>query len=144
MAFLDTLKLDIKSWRLAQRHIAVLHTVDPVDGGITPVATGTLGGAAAAVTPGSGTILGQVTAPIDGTSRTLTSPPAGAGYAFMQIQGSGISARFDGAPATGAAGEIQYAADGFLELTSAAEIAAFVYIRSGTGTGNLNIVYRSN
>ena len=140
MSFLDSLKLDVKAWRLAQRHIAVLHTTDPTDGSIIPVATGLLG----AVQPGTGTILGQVSAPIDGTSRALVSVPAGAGYAQMQIVGSGISARFDGATATGAAGEIKYDADGFLELTSAAEIAGFTYIRNGTGTGNLNIVYRSN
>lgn len=44
MSFLDTLKLELKTWRLAQRVIAVLHTTDPVDGSIVPVPTGGLGG----------------------------------------------------------------------------------------------------
>ncbi|WP_407538867.1 hypothetical protein Q0M94_11870 [Deinococcus radiomollis] len=47
MAFLDTLKLEMRTWRMTDRIIAVLHTVDPVDGGITPVGTGSLGGGAA-------------------------------------------------------------------------------------------------
>jgi hypothetical protein len=136
--FLDTLKLEVKTWRLAQKSIAILHTVNPADGSITPVADGALGGSS-----GTGTILGQATGTITGSSQALTGVPTGAGWARIQPRGAGMSVRYDGVAATGAASEEQVQSGGTLVLESAAEIAGFRYIGLAGGTGSFSIVYRS-
>ena len=91
--------------------------------------------------PGTGPLLLQTSGSITTTSQALPSVPTGAGYARLRL-GVGISARYDGTPATGGPSDESYIAGGTLELLSAGEIAGFRFI--GTATGTYSIVYRSS